>query len=433
MAWSVLKATMQREIHQRMVDSSKKKSNAISNLSICVVAGEASGDAQGALVVQALKQKLPQAQFWGSAGPLLRAQGVEALISVEELAVFGFVEIATHYPKIAQCYKKLLAEITRRRPSAVILIDYPGFNLKLIQEVYPLGITTLYHIPPKAWSHGENRSDILRDNAYLVTSILPFEVPFFQKRHVPIQFIGNPLKDQVDEYIARHDNQKQDHQIGIIPGSRKSEIQRVLPTLIQAFIQLHEMENRVHACLPVAQTLPLEFVQQIVFDTAQAKGVSRDWIQKHITISFGNAHEVMSRSCYAWVCSGTATLETAFFSTPMSSFYKLNPMTYCLAKWAIKGIRYITLVNLCANKRVIPEFIQAEMTVENLTNHAFQILTDFQARDQMVLDFKQIQNQFPNGSAERAADQMINCILKYQGLSVSEKFHLRAKSLAEEF
>lgn len=153
---------------------------------ICIVAGEASGDAQAALLVKALKDEiqarnLPFKHFWGSVGPLMRSEGVESIINVEELAVFGLTEIISHYSTISSCYKKILNEIKIRQPDAVILVDYPGFNLRLLQDIYALGITTIYHIPPKAWSHGARRTEILKENCHLVTSILPFETNFLKR------------------------------------------------------------------------------------------------------------------------------------------------------------------------------------------------------------------------------------------------------------
>lgn len=399
---------------------------------ICLVAGEASGDAQGALLVKALKKEFPNAHFWGAAGPLLRQEGVEALVHVEELAAFGLLEVVSQYPVIAKCYKKLLAAVIRRKPKAVIFIDYPGFNLKLIQAIYQLGITTIYHIPPKAWSHGEDRSNILKDNCYLVTSILPFEVEFFKKRKVPIQFIGNPLKDHVDEYISLNGNKKQEYKIGLFPGSRKGEIQRVLPILIEAFIKLHQVENRVRAHLPIAQTLSADFVKQIVYVSAKKNGFSEEWVDEHIQMSFGNSYDVMNSSSYAWVCSGTAVLETAFFNTPMSSFYKLNPITFWIGKKVVKNIKYITLVNLCADKMIVPEFLQDEMTSEKLVQHALLMLQNDAARNQMILELDEIKKLFPSNAAKNAARAIANCVSKYD-LPLPEKFHVRAKSMEEYF
>lgn len=396
-----------------------------SRSSVCIVAGEASGDAQGSLLVKALKHELPSVSFWGAAGPLLRQEGVETVVRIEDLAVLGLFEVISQYPTISKCYKKLLAEIKNRRPLAVIFIDYPGFNLKLIQDVYALGMTTVYHIPPKAWSHGENRTEILRNCAYLVTSVLPFEKDFFAEQKVPVQFIGNPLKDHIDDYIAAHGNKKEPYKIGIFPGSRKGEIQRLLPTLIQAFIELHKIENKVTAHIPIAQTLSQDFVKEIINTTAAQNHVSQDWVDQHIHVSFGNAYDVMSSCSYAWVCSGTATLETALFGTPMSSFYKFSPLTYLVAKIVVTKIKYFTLVNLCADKLVIPEFLQNEVTPENLVGHALQILNDAQARENMVSELNKIRDLFPKNAAQNAAKSIAECILNFN-LPIAEKFHAHA-------
>lgn len=402
------------------------------SIEICVVAGEASGDAQGALLVRALQRQFPNAKFWGSAGPLMRSNGVESLVDVEQLATMGLVEIISHYPEISKNYKVLLCAIQHRQPDVVIFIDYPGFNLKLLQDVYFLGVTTIYHIPPKAWSHGAERSLILKDFSYLVTSVLPFEVDFFRKWQVPVHFVGNPLRDDVEQNIAQHGNKKIPFQVGILPGSRQGEIKRILPTLIQSFIQLHSMENRVRGRLPIAPTLDYGFVSKIVYDTAQECGVSKEWIDQHIRMSIGDSYDVMRTSSYAWVCSGTAVLETAFFETPMSSFYKMNPLTFWIAKKIIKSIDYVTLVNLCANRLLVPEFLQNEFNPNNLVLHAFSLLSQESAWKKMSCELGQIKSLFPLGAAQNAAHLIANCILKYKGLPLAQKIRLKKESALDK-
>ena len=401
--------------------------------SICIIAGEASGDAQGALLVQALKREfehnsfLNKCEFWGAAGPLLIQEGVEPLVRVEDLCVLGISEIIPKYLSISKLYKKLLDEITRKKPIAVIFIDYPGFNLKLIQEVYNLGMTTLYHIPPKAWSHGEKRTEILKKYSYLVTCILPFEEEYFRSKNVPVKFIGNPLKDSIDQFISTHEIKKEKYKIAILPGSRENEIKKLLPILIEAFIELEKAENKVVAYIPIAVTVSKQFLEKILSEIKSKFNLQQEWFDKKIKIGFGNAHEVLNSCEYAWVCSGTATLESAFFCTPMSVMYKVSPLTALWAKKYLK-IKYVSLVNLCTNKETIPEFLQQNANAKNLIDHALFILKNADAKQKMIAELTALRDLFPPHAASNAARSMTECILKYN-LSSDEKFNTHIKSL----
>ncbi|MGY3802861.1 lipid-A-disaccharide synthase [Pigmentibacter ruber] len=384
---------------------------------ICVVAGEASGDIQASLLIEALnaesaKKNLTRFHFWGSAGPHMRNLGVEDIVKVEDLAVFGLTEIISHYSLISNAYKKILKEIIVRKPIAVILIDYPGFNLKLLQDIYALGITVIYHIPPKAWSHGKKRTEILREYTHLVTSILPFETNFFNDNKVNTVFVGNPLKDNVDHYLKEHQVKKIPFRIGILPGSRKSEIKTLLPLLVESFIELKKIEPKVTGDLPIAPTLNPNFVKSIVYNTAQKFGFNQQWINDNITFGVGNAYDVMARSSYAWVCSGTATLETAFFNTPMSVFYKLAPLTAYVAKKVIK-VKYVSLVNLSENKEIIPEYLQENATTENLVSHALKVFNDEQYAKNILQGLEKVRKTFPPNAAQNAAIAILDCIEKY--------------------
>lgn len=381
---------------------------------ICVVAGEASGDIQGALLIKALKEEitqknLPQQHFWGSVGPHMRHLGVEDIVKVEDLAVFGLTEIISHYSFISNAYKKLMKEIIVRKPTAVILIDYPGFNLKLLQDIYALGNTVIYHIPPKAWSHGQKRTEILKKYCHLVTSILPFETKFFNDHKVNTVFVGNPLKDNVDQFLKEKHIEKIPFRVGLLPGSRKSEIKNLLPLLIDSFIELQKIEPKVMGDLPIAPTLNQNFVKNIVYSTANKHGLSNEWVEQKILFGLGNAYEVMARSSYAWVCSGTATLETAFFNTPMSVFYKLAPLTAYVAKKVIK-VKFVSLVNLTEDKEIIPEYLQENATTENLVSHALKIFNDDNYKNKIISELANVRNAFPSNAAKNAADAILNCI-----------------------
>lgn len=397
---------------------------------ICIVAGEASGDAQAALFIPhlklALEQKGFEPTFWGAAGPNMIQEGVEPVVAVEDLAVMGVTEVISHYFTISRCYKKILQRIQTKEPLAVIFVDYPGFNLRLLQDTYQLGVTTIYHIPPKVWSHGAARIEKLKKYAHLVTSIFPFEVDFFRAKNVNIKFIGNPLRDHVAQFTKAHPSKKNPYQIGILPGSRKNEIIKLLPTLVEAFFELHKIDNRLIARIPIAPTLELPFVEKVLHTTLQKLKISPLWAQTYIQLSVGDAYDVLNTSVYAWVGSGTATLETAFFKTPLCSFYKVAPITGLLVKFFLR-VKYVTLVNLCANKEVIPEFLQKKMTVDNLVSHASNLYRSSQARLKMTQELMRIRDSFPLNAGRNAAQAVLECILNYN-IDKAKKFHLHTIS-----
>jgi lipid-A-disaccharide synthase len=384
---------------------------------ICIVAGEASGDLQAALLIKSLKEEfknknIKNSFFWGSCGPNMRQEDVDEIIRVEDLAVLGITEIISHYSQISAAYKKLLNQIIVRKPDAVILVDYPGFNLRLLQDTYALGLTTIYHIPPKAWSHGAYRTEILKKYSHLVTSILPFETNFFNEHKVNAYFVGNPLKDNIDEYIFKNPIKKVPFKIGLLPGSRKSEINRLLPILIESFILIAKENESIIGAIPIAPTLDINFVKNVAYQTANLHNYSKEWIDKKIEFGLNNAYEVMSSSSYAWVCSGTATLETAFFNTPMSVIYKTSSISAFIIKKIIK-VKYVSLVNLTANKEVVPEFLQEDAQPKNLVSHALKIFSDKQYTQGMVQEFESIKNQFPHNAGKNAAIAILKCIEKY--------------------
>lgn len=394
---------------------------------ICVITGEASGDAQGALLVHALKNELKNIHFWGSTGPLLANEQVETIVSIEELAVMGIFEVIPKYLTISKSYKKILDEIKVRNPMAVIFIDYPGFNLRLLQDVYNLGITTIYHIPPKAWSHGTKRTQLLKKYSYLVTSILPFEIGFFKSNHVNIKFIGNPLKDKIDQYIQENPAKKEVYKIGLLPGSRENEIKKLLPILIESFIELNKAESKVFAHIPIAPTISKNFLEKIILEIKNDFKLTDEWFREKIKIGYGNAYEVLNSCEYAWVCSGTASLETAFFATPMSVMYKVSPLTAFLAKKYLK-IKYVSLVNLCTNRETVPEFLQQNASAKNLIDHALFMLKNKDAKQKMITELNAIKDMFPPYAARNAAKEITDCILKYN-VPTDEKFHLHAKMI----
>lgn len=413
---------------------------------VCVVAGEASGDVQTAHVVRALQERLrstggPCPHFWGAAGPSLRAVGVEALVRTEDLAVMGLAEIVSSLPKLVNAYKTLLQALRERAPAALICVDYPGFNMRLMQDAYQLGLTVINHIPPKVWAHGAGRMATLRDCTHLVTCILPFEERALRDAGINAHFIGNPLRDAVDDFRAQNSKAHGKRQqraapstqpetpqsicIALLPGSRQSEIRRVLPLLVSSLWQLScELGERfaLKGLLPVAATLDPSFVMGVALEVAKKCGCPEGWIANHLDFMPGANYEVMAQADYAWVCSGTATLETAFFETPLAAVYRMNPLSHAIAKQLVK-VPFVSLVNLCAQKALIREFIQDDATPAALVHDAKRCLFEAGHAERMSASLAELRGLFAPKSDFRTADLILATISELAGLSPAEKFH----------
>ncbi len=395
--------------------------------SYCIIAGEASGDAQAALLVSALTELMPQIRFFGVTGPKLRSLNVESIGFVEDLAVMGMPEILPRYFEIARIYKQTRAEIEKRKPDVVIFVDYPGFNLRLLQDIYFLGMTTIYHIPPKVWSHGLKRIEILKKFSYLTTCILPFEEAFFKKHRASAQFIGNPLNDAARLFDRSAFQGKRDqNMIGLFPGSRENELKKLLPLFISSFVKLQETKKSLKAYIPLAPTLSQEFIIQLVHEIMENQQLDSQWMEQNVIFSFGNANEIMAKASYGWVCSGTATLEAAFFGMPFSLIYKASPLLYFIGRLFLT-IKYIGLVNLCLDCIAVPEFIQHEANESNLVSHALEMIENEEKKLAMLSKFNELQFMFPPNAATNAAIQIINHVEKYR-LPTEEKFHMHRRN-----
>lgn len=397
------------------------------NENICIVTGEASGDAQAALLLNELSSHLNSYVFWGIGGFQLHKAGMELLFPIEKLAFLGIVEIAKHYFTIAAILKKLLFEIEIRKPKIIIVVDYSSFNLRLAEEATLRGFKVIYYIPPKVWAHGLYRIEKLKKYTSLIVSILPFEVDFFQKYGLNAIFVGNPLRDHVDHFLSEktksnnNENAKKflnnddatmnprlyPYIIGLLPGSRKPEIERMLPLMIESFVKLKQEFPNITAKVPVAQTIQLSFIQNIFLNTCKKLHIDDKILIEKIEFFTGKTYDVMYDAHYAWVCSGTAALETAFFKTPLSTIYKVNPITAFIAKQLLK-IKYASLANLCMNAEVIPEFLQKSANVDNLVSHARLMLTDIKKREEMLEKFETLNKLFPNNAAYHAAIAIVS-------------------------
>jgi len=335
-----------------------------------IVAGEASADIYGAdLAREALKLD-PSLHFFGIGGARMREAGVETLVDSADMAVVGLVEVLKHFDVISNAFLTLKRILFADRPDLLILIDYPGFNLRLAKAARKAGVKVLYYISPQIWAWRQGRVKEIARLVDHMAVILPFEAPFYERAGVRVSFVGHPLIDLVkvaggrDEAAAGFGLDPGRRIVGLFPGSRRNEIERLLPVITEAAVLLKKRFPNIQFVLPLASTLREDDV------TTQLSAAGLD-----VAISRERIHDLI-RACDAVVSvSGTVTLEIALVGTPMVIIYRLSPLTYQLAKRLVK-VDNIGLCNIVAGETVVRELIQAEANPAMIAEEIGHILTD---------------------------------------------------------
>lgn len=368
-----------------------------------LVAGEASADLHGSRLIEALARKHPGARFVGMGGPLMQAAGLEPLFDAREIAVMGFVEVLPKVVRILGVMESLARWAHANRPAAAILIDAPDFNLRLAARLQEVGIPISYYIAPMAWAWREGRVKTLRQRVDKLLVIYPFEEEWFRRRGVPAVFVGNPLFEDprllhapTREEARRELGLAEDATVlALLPGSRKAEIARVLPDLVEAAERIAATRPGLKVVLPVAHTLDRKEIEAHF----TGRGI-RPLLVDRTALALGAADAVA-------VCSGTATLETALAGRPMVVVFRGSPTSYRLAKLFVHLERY-SIVNILAGKEVVPELIQDDFTAEALVQKLLPLLEDGPERRKMLADLAAIRADLGGpGASERAASEVL--------------------------
>ncbi|MFH0788057.1 MAG: lipid-A-disaccharide synthase [Pseudomonadota bacterium] len=323
---------------------------------ICIIAGEASGDLHGASLVKALRQLGEPISLFGLGGPLLREMGVE-MVYPPPLNVVGFTEVVFKISHLFRAYQKVKEALRSRKPDLIILIDYPDMNLRLARAAHKEKIPVLYYISPQVWAWRSGRvKDIVRYVNRLAV-ILPFEVDFYKSYGVEVEFVGHPLLDRIKNEVPAGVASFPDHPgdqtiIGLLPGSRPAEVKTILPILLETASQLtRQYGQRIRFVLPVANTLDSEPIREKI-RPYQENGVA-------VELASEDSHKTLAQCHQAIVASGTVTLEAALLGIPILIVYKVSPVNYWIARHLI-DVPYVGLVNWVAGKKIIPEYIQTE-------------------------------------------------------------------------
>ena len=337
---------------------------------VMMIAGEASGDLHGAGVVRELKAHRPSLEIYGIGGDNMRDAGMELVEHISAVAFMGFVEVVRHLPVIAAVEKKLARSLVERRPDIVVLIDYPGFNLRFARKAKRLGIRVLYYISPQVWAWNKRRVKKMRGIVDQMKVVFPFEVEIYKREGIDVEFVGHPLVETIvsastrQEFFALTKFEEGKKLLALLPGSRKQEIERILPTMISAAMRLQQL-HPLQIAIGVAPSLNGDYLRRFI-----PSGTNIILVEKR-------THDLIRHADAAIVTSGTATLETGWFCTPMVVVYRTSPLTYFIGRMLV-DVPHIGLVNIVAGKGVVPEFIQHDMNSKNLVRAVGKILEDHQ-------------------------------------------------------
>ena len=367
---------------------------------VMMIAGEVSGDLHGAGVVGELKQRRPALEIFGIGGDAMKRAGMELVRHISSMSFMGFVEVVKHLGLIRETERTLASLLDQRPPDVVVLIDYPGFNLRFARKVKQKGIKVLYYISPQVWAWHPGRVKTMRRLVDRMKVVFPFEVELYQREGVDVEFVGHPLVETLrasatrEEFFRAHRLDLRKRLVGLFPGSRKQELEKILPVMRAATRSLVKSHD-VQCVLGIAPSLGLPLLRESIAP------------DDPITLVEGATYDLMAYADAAMVTSGTATLETGWFGTPMVVLYRTSWPSYLIAR-ALITTTNIALVNIVLGKTVVPELIQHHARAEKVTEAVARILDDGAYSASVRKELSAVQSKLGTpGASARVADAII--------------------------
>jgi len=376
---------------------------------VIIVAGEASGDLHGASLVREIKKIHPKVAFGGIGGRALRSAGVDVWFDSKDLAVVGIFEVIVSLAKILQAFTYLRHFLKTHKPDLLILIDYPDFNLPLAKVAKKYGIPVMYYISPQVWAWRKGRVRNIARFVDKMVVIFPFEVAFYRTYNVDVEFVGHPLLDIVRPISLKEETRRRlglredKTTIALLPGSRGSEIRRMLPSMLGAAKILKEALPDVQFILSIAPTLGRPDIEPLIPSHVKDLKVTDSYI-----------YDVMNACDLIITASGTATVEAAIMNTPMVVIYKVSPLSYFIARRLVK-VNHIGMVNLIAGERVVPELIQDEATPDRIATECLKILGDELVANSIKEKLKRVKDRLGAGGASQKAALVAYRLLRHEG------------------
>ena len=375
------------------------------NLKICMIAGERSGDLHAAEVASQILKSSPSAEIFGMGGKRMRDAGVEIIHDMTEIAVVGFSEVLKHFADFRRVFHDLLDTIEKRRPDAVVLIDLPGFNLRLGPRVKALGIPVIYYISPQVWAWGKRRTRKMRTFIDRFFVILPFEVDFYKHEGIHAEFVGHPLIDVLQaactprEYRTKLGLDDHAKLVALLPGSRKQEIERILPLMIESAKRIREHVPDSTFVIPAAS----DYLKQLIEDSLRGHDLQ-------MLVRTGETYDILNSADAAVVSSGTATLEAGWFGVPFVLVYRMSLPSYLIAR-SVARIDRIGLLNILAGETIATEYIQGNAKPGVIADEICRFLTDEELARKKREDLLRIRGLLgTGGAARRVADGIIEFI-----------------------
>jgi lipid-A-disaccharide synthase len=369
-----------------------------SSKKIVIVAGEPSGDLYGAKLAEAMASLAPQVECYGIGGSEMERAGVHLLFSSAELAVVGATEILEKIGHIWRAWRQVKRFIKDHKPHLGVLIDYPGFNLRLAKVFNDNAVPVLYYVSPQVWAWRPGRIKKIAKRVAKMAVILPFEASLYEQAGVDVEFVGHPLLDILDDGLSRDKARRRlgiatdALFIGLLPGSREKEVKSLLSPLVGAAEILAADFPRSHFMIPLASAIDRDIIQGCIAE----RGLP-------IKIVEGRAFEVMRAADLLLMASGTATLEGAIAGCPMVIIYRVSPITYLIGRMLVK-IKCFGLANIVVGRKVVPELLQGEVTPQRIALEAKKILQDHIKREEIKDEFRRITDKLGGkGASQRVA------------------------------
>lgn len=362
---------------------------------VMILAGEASGDAHAAEFAQQLKLEKPDIQLSGMGGQAMRKAGVEVFFDSSIIAVVGLVEVLYHWSDIKKAMAIVKQRLDETRPDLLVLVDYPEFNLKMAAHARQLDIKVLFYISPQVWAWRPKRIHKIGRLIDHMAVIFKFEQKYYEDANIPVSFVGHPLVDKVkadgdrQQSRARLGISSQAKVIGLFPGSRRSEVSRLLPVLFDTAAQMQKQNPDIEFLLPVASSLDFEAISRQVNDSGL-----------DIRVTSEDIYDAISSCDAIATCSGTVTLEIALLEVPMCILCKISRLSYSIMRRMVT-IPHIGLANIVAGKAVVKEFFQNDVNAQTLSRELFELIDNQPYRKQVISGLEQVRKNLGEGDSAR--------------------------------
>lgn len=377
---------------------------------IMISVGEASGDLHGASVANALKLACPDIKLFGMGGQAMRQAGVDIVYDIADLGVIGIVEVVKNLPRLFKLRDMLAEVMEREKPDVLVVVDYPGFNMRLAKIAKKKGIPVVSYISPSIWAWGKSRAKEVAETVETVAAIFPFEAEAYQAAGAHVTYVGHPLVDIVkptmdkDQAYRHFGADPTKPVLLLMPGSRQQEILSLLPDMLAAAEKIVTKVPDCQIFLPVASTISREMLHNILGN-----------YKVSVNLTDGNNYDLMNIADVGIAASGTVTLEAALMNLPTVIIYRVAAMTYLLGKFLVK-IPHISLPNIIAGREIVPELLQGDVNPDAIARHTLEILLNKGIRNEMLDELHQVNQKLGEcGAVRRVADTILSVAAKHSG------------------